>query len=1036
MKPSQTTNHIDLPRRRLPLSSPDLYQHHQLPSQHQLPSPLSQISSPESQRREQCPSFLRMPFGSSAHYRKTNSSTCSLLQNVSRESKSRAVSDSGQRLLLSAKESLPPPRNEKSITALCFTHPQKRHRECEDGVVKKLCLKSSESPSQIADELSTQSPWTPSELTVKQPFLGVMQLKINSFDGNIASLQPLSKGDVSKKMPKELNGKEKAQTDHTKEINLLQKPQQKSSELSITTPKLESQGVPHHSPTKSNHLLTKQRKAHQRRRTTYIPDDYDQLFTPDVILSPFPKSTQSKCDDGNPECKNSQSSFTKMNKFASPAEELIPAKHCHISSPYVSEDIEYKPIPAESKMNSPHKCSTDEGLTPKVFASPAEELIPAKHCHISLPYVSLVRLRIEDIEYKPIPAESKMNSLHKCSTDERLTPKVCTLPAIQSNSDEDLDLSLGITFQSDSSQASKSSDEDQLLSLEIMSQVLKVPPKSEISGGFSSALNTLTISERQVYNSLDKLLEEVDTRKKSKENEAQLRTACDKVLMEVAEYHEEENCVKDVDKQLEILQRDSLDSSRIREVPPGEEVFHLHKFGQIFNQDSLQLRRCSVKPQNNMQKIILRSSPALLKQYVNTGSFQREFSYNSPCPTQVSQFLFKMMSVHSDWKFSDKILQVLCETAKSATYNTVKNKNEAFTVWIPTLADITLVLMNMGVSFVTLFPLENLQPPFTERDILTNVDIQTEWTFGNERGEIFPEHNCRNSFEYLSCCLSLCTYAYVDDELLLLMTMCARVALDTNIISLGGVKIDTLLEKIVNNVRDWDTMLPRICRALTDLTDDHLNMCYLVQLLPNSHHQFLRQHLSLSMISKLLDRTCQYKPTGEEMKLTALQPYVLRMQPSSLHSFISSICNESSSEDDANFSDRQSYDLCHSLLTLTSQASNFESFPTHQKEHLLTLSSDLRTRVGCNIRTSEKCLYKSKVNDLLTRIYTKWQIVLQQMQPPHSKTRDYLKPSSIGTLPHRCQETYIVSGMSTRVKMECETITTTTDEPGRAPIQQ
>lgn len=48
----------------------------------------------------------------------------------------------------------------------------------------------------------------------------------------------------------------------------------------------------------------------------------------------------------------------------------------------------------------------------------------------------------------------------------------------------------------------------------------------------------------------------------------------------------------------------------------------------------------------------------------------------------------------------------------------VKNKSRVFTVWVPALADLTLVLMNMGVAFVTLFPFENLQPAFTEGDLL------------------------------------------------------------------------------------------------------------------------------------------------------------------------------------------------------------------------------------------------------------------------------------------------------------------------------
>lgn len=55
----------------------------------------------------------------------------------------------------------------------------------------------------------------------------------------------------------------------------------------------------------------------------------------------------------------------------------------------------------------------------------------------------------------------------------------------------------------------------------------------------------------------------------------------------------------------EFLQRYSLMSAAIKEVPPGEEVFNLEKFGQIFDQNTLQLRQCLVNPQGTAQKTLL-----------------------------------------------------------------------------------------------------------------------------------------------------------------------------------------------------------------------------------------------------------------------------------------------------------------------------------------------------------------------------------------------------------------------------------------------
>lgn len=55
----------------------------------------------------------------------------------------------------------------------------------------------------------------------------------------------------------------------------------------------------------------------------------------------------------------------------------------------------------------------------------------------------------------------------------------------------------------------------------------------------------------------------------------------------------------------EFLQRYSLMSSAIKEVPPGEVVFNLDRFGQIFDQKTLDLRKCMVNPQGTAQKTLL-----------------------------------------------------------------------------------------------------------------------------------------------------------------------------------------------------------------------------------------------------------------------------------------------------------------------------------------------------------------------------------------------------------------------------------------------
>ncbi|XP_008277984.1 SMC5-SMC6 complex localization factor protein 2 [Stegastes partitus] len=754
------------------------------------------------------------------------------------------------------------------------------------------------------------------------------------------------------------------------------------------------------------------KKSSHARRPVVILDDAADLFTPDpltYVVNPACRSTKPKGDG---------------ETIKSPTSE----KSC-VSSPSSSSGTLLS--------GSPYYKTQNSTVNGSPHATSSSSHIP----QVCLPTITLKRVKLENVPVKgkelknsPISSSGRQlknesvksenkhtsplfNNVSSCETDASPSEQTSTshwrraseMDRKQVNEEDpiDVELDLGLSFAlgEDGSLSSHSSEEEQLISLqEIMERAAK-PPETPEKGAFSEPstpghptcqLKNLPLpssTKSGIYkNNLDQMLTEINNSKKAKEIEQQLLNACNEDLLRIAEYEEaEENREEGIStEQQEFLQRFSLMSSAIREVPPGEVVFNLEKFGRIFDQDTLQLRQCMVNPQGIAQKTLLWSSPAQLRLHLNIGLFQEAYNCNSPCPTQVTCFLFKMMSVHSERMVSEKILQVLCDIACTAAYQIVKNGSQQFEVWVPSLSDVTLVLMNMGVAFVTLYPFENLQPSFTEGDLLEDVYIKSESPSSKE--EIaFPEHNCNSILKYLSYCMGLCPRAYSDEELLLLLTVVGRVGLDTRLILQSTVELYPLHYKIVNNFREWDTMLPRICLALTNLTDDHHNMCLLVQLLPdNTRGKQLRRHLSMSMISKLLDGNCTYRPTQNEFQLSELRPYVPRMQPSTL--FRSMLRSQKDKEEDTATLDQQSYYLCYSLLTLANEASNFHFFPAHQKGQLLFLSSELNAHVKCDIRESEKCLYRSKVKDLVARIDTKWQMLLQRTRPLDGRLYDYWQP--------------------------------------------
>ncbi|XP_047208180.1 SMC5-SMC6 complex localization factor protein 2 isoform X3 [Girardinichthys multiradiatus] len=755
---------------------------------------------------------------------------------------------------------------------------------------------------------------------------------------------------------------------------------------------------------------TERSKASRVRRPVVVLEDVDLLFTPDpnvYVVKPACKTPKSKMEEQTVKSPTSKKSFSPTSSCSPtvapvscpvmrpPRVASSPAPNLAACLPTVAlERIKLEKLSLCSKdrgirnslVTSSGRQSKDENIKPLHNDSPTPKANEGLCCSETDTAASLQETSSPCMKSTPLEEEESEGSKE----------------VKEDSIDVELDLGLSISYDIDVTQSSDSSEEEPLISFQEMMERVTKPPDTPQKEAFSepstpgcrsshskTRLLPSTTKPGVYKNNLDQMLKEINSNKKAKEIEAQLLTACKEDLLRLAEYEEaEENQVEITTEHQEFLQHFSLMSAAIREIPPGEVVFNLEKFGQIFDQETLQLRQCLVNPQGTSQKTLLWSSPAQLRLHLNIGLFEEAYS-SSPCPAQVTRFLFKMMSVHSEKIVSDKILHALCDIACSAAYQIVNNEHQQFEVWVPSLADVTLVLLNMGAAFVTLFPFENLQPLFTEGELLEDVYIKSKSPSNNKEEIIFPEHNCTNILKYLSYCMGLCPRAYSDDELLLLLTVVGRISLETRRILQSNVEVSCLLYKMINNIRDWSSMLPRVCKALTVLTDDHHNMCLLVQLLPDSTRgKRLRRHLSLCFVSKLLDGDCTYSPMEEELQLAELRPYLPQIQPSALLRRI----QQKDKEEDLATQDQQAYYLCYSLLTLTNEASSLQVFLPDQKAQLLVLSSELETHVKCDIRESEKCLYRSKVKDLVARIYTKWQMLLQKTRPLNGKLYDYWQP--------------------------------------------
>ncbi|XP_050982380.1 SMC5-SMC6 complex localization factor protein 2 isoform X2 [Labeo rohita] len=542
-------------------------------------------------------------------------------------------------------------------------------------------------------------------------------------------------------------------------------------------------------------------------------------------------------------------------------------------------------------------------------------------------------------------------------------------------------------------------------------------PNTPISKTVPEAVKTKAVSYK---NTLEQMLQEKEQYQRSKELERQLLESCEEDLLNLDEDENSESKEEDISlEQREFLQRFSVASCAIRDIHPGEEVFMPARFGRLFNHQTLDLRKISVTPHNRSQQILFQARTELVLSLISAGLLRKAY-FSFPCQPEVTRWLFQMMSVHPNPIISSHIMQSLQTIALSAAQHIVERQGQSFKVWVPSVRDITLVFLNMGASFISLFPLEALQPPFTEGDLLESFqpeEASQERVISDMKDNAnLPVHNLESVLKYLSLCTALCSRAYTDEELLLLLTVVCRIGLEIHFQLLPTGHFSLLLQNLLKNIAHWDEQISKTCQILTDLSEDHHNLRRLVYLLPDSSRgKQLKRHLSVSIISKLLNHTCTYIPSGTDFKLSELKRFLPQMRPSSL---LKALRSAGRAEDCDATLDQQAYYLCYSLLTLTNEASNFEFLPSAQRNDLRSLSSQLEKHIKCDIRESEKMLYRSKVKDFVARIYTKWQVLLTRTRPQEGKLYDYWKPPPEDELPSSPQDQSCIKSQDTSESAE------------------
>ncbi|NWR67519.1 SLF2 protein, partial [Bucorvus abyssinicus] len=749
-----------------------------------------------------------------------------------------------------------------------------------------------------------------------------------------------------------------------------------------------------HSPGKNNHISVVDTKENQLQ----VANSYFFLEK----SSPFSqeKSTVLPSVHHVPQTKGVKSPLQKAGlsqvlDARKEQDEKRPERHAHNKAYSIQSSNSFSKTKDKTSENAPDSCSV-EGSGKIALSEKSGNSVPC-----SLPF----REGCMDSGHMSSQPSGELEVESTCTDKSKLNGKS---KSIFDSEDESLECNLD---------DDDNSDEEVFVSLQ---EILSSSPKPQAATLKESCLDSFcqdtvtpllklhlskppVVSQVSYVNSLEHLLKEKEESKRVDELEKQLQEDIQEGETDSSGGDDEENASGDEDLSEEhraFIKRFSVIAHAIPDSHPGEDIFDLSACGKIFNQHNLDLRNFHFIPQNPIEKLLLSSSVTQQLSLAINGLLSSVKSC-IPCPTPILKWLFQMMSIHPVCSVSTQILDRLMEiTLKNASISDVQSKS-----WIPSLADVSAVFVNMGVAFRSLFPLQHLQPSFNECDILSQM--QETVTEQQPRGDLtsaspafssLPKHNLTNVIKFLYFCTTIIQGGYTDQEILLLLLLLFKISLEKQLKQVPLVDFQCLFIELLISIKDWDTKMPELCLAVSELSSHHHNLLWLVQLVPSwiIRGREVRRRLSLVIISKLLDKKLREIPDDSDKQMSLLHQFLVYMKPSDLLKKMREGLEQQNADRDHLHTEleQEAYYLIYILLHLVSEASFFDVVNSNQRQHLLKLCGALDKHIKCDIREDARLFYRSKVKDLVARIYGKWQDMIQTTRPTQGKLHDFWEPDS------------------------------------------
>ncbi|NWX01967.1 SLF2 protein, partial [Caloenas nicobarica] len=747
-----------------------------------------------------------------------------------------------------------------------------------------------------------------------------------------------------------------------------------------------------HSPDKNNHISvvdTKENQLQVANSCFFLEKSLTFSQEKTTVLPSLHHLTQTK----GVESHLQNGGLSQVLDAKKEQDGKTPERSTHDKAHSIQSSNRFSKTKDGTSENASDSCSA-EGSGKLAFSEETGKSVPCslsfKERHVDRGHISsqlLGELKVENT----CTDKSKLNGASKTSFDSEDESLECALDD-DDDDDQEVFMPLQDILSSSPKPQAGALEESYLdsFSQDTMTPLLKL-----------HLSKTPVVSQVSYVNSLEHLLKEKEESKRVDELEKLLQEDIEGRETDSAAGDDEENASGDEDLSEEhraFIKRFSVVTRAIPDCHPGEDIFDLSSSGKVFNQHNLDLRNFHFIPQNPIEKLLLGSGVAQQLSLAINGFLSSAYSCIL-CPIPILKWLFQMMSVHPDYCVSTQILDRLMEiTLKNASISDEQSKP-----WIPSLADVSTVFVNMGVAFRSLFPLQHLQPNFNECDILSQMQETVseqqpsgDLTSASPAFSSLPENNLINVIKFLGFCTTVIQGGYTDQEILLLLLLLFKISLEKQLKQIPLIDFQCLFIKLLISIKDWDTKMPELCLAVSELSSHHHNLLWLVQLVPSwiIRGREVRRRLSLVIISKLLNKQHMGIPDDSDKQMSLLHQYLVYMKPSNLLKKMREGLEQHSAAGDHLHTEleQEAYYLIYILLHLVSEASFFDVVNSNQRQHLLKLCGALDKHIKCDIREDARLFYRTKVKDLVARIYGKWQDMIQTTRLTQGKLHDFWEP--------------------------------------------